>query len=203
MTMEDVYWEMAMEDEYLEEIKRKAIDGKPRETIREYYLYSKTLFSSTTVTLQNAKSHLAFNPTSTIIYAAIAQELMLKELLFKPIIFGVVNNEDAADIVIHYIFHNKSPFNISKINDLVWEFTRLNFHGYKRKNSKQAIWQEMDNLSKMRNKAMHQGVQFTKAEAKFNLKLVHDCFDLITTEGLSKLGLVLNKGVVERKNRKK
>lgn len=198
-TMEDIYMEMSLEDDYLEEIRQKAIEGAAENAITDYYIYKKDLLVSTITALENAKKHLDFCPTSTIIYSGIAQEIMLKELLFRPIVFGSINNEIASDILVYYIFNNKSPFRVNKINEMVIHYAGIDFNKYKREKSKQVIWKEMDDLAILRNKAMHQGSQFTKTVAKFNLKLVFDCYKLLTKEAFENLGIVLKNGLIERK----
>lgn len=182
-TMEDIFDEMSAEEEYLDWIREKAIEDNVYERVTQYYFENKELYKPAKQSLENAINHLDFCPTSTIIYAAITQEYLLKNLLFKPIIFGVVNNELASEILIDNIFSgNRSPYSIKKLNDIVFEIARIDLPQHKRGKKGKAIWQEITELHKKRNKAMHEGEQFKENEAKHSLDLVKDINDLITTK---------------------
>lgn len=195
-TIEDIQYEMFLEDEFINEIREKAVHESTSEKI--VYYYTETIKSLEPVidSMKNASNHLRFCPTSTIIYSGISQEFLLKNLLFKPLVFGLVNNELAAEIIIKYTFNTKSPFSTHKINDIVNEFTGFDFHTYRRKEKNKDIWTEMKELSEKRNRAVHDAIQYKFKEAQQSLKLVKDLYDIITNNIFQEIGIKVNKGII-------
>ena len=184
-TIEDIQYEMYLEDEYLEEIRQNAIEYSIGERLLCYYLEEVKSIEPVLQSIRNAEEHLEFCPTSTVIYSGVTQEYLLKNVLFKPLVFALVNNEIAAEIIVSYIFNRaRSPFATQKINDIVYELTGINFYTYKRKNAKKCIWEEMKELSEKRNKALHEAAQFGDKDAKFALNLIQDLYSQKNTTRL-------------------
>jgi len=187
---------MFLEDEFINEIREKVVHESTSEKIVYYYIETITSLEPVIKSMNTASNHLRFCPTSTIIYSGISQEFLLKNLIFKSLVFGLANNELAAEIIIKYTFNTKSLFSTHKINDIVNEFTGFDLHTYKRKQKNNDIWIEMKELSEKRNRAVHSAIQFKFKVAQQSLKLVKNLYDIITNNFFQEIGTKAHKGIL-------
>ena len=98
MTEEEARYEQAMEELY-EEHSKQAIEEFTAERLQSFYLNKPLLAKPSFDALVESRSLLRSHPTAALVFAASATEVSLKEVLLKPVVYGLVHSESAAGLI--------------------------------------------------------------------------------------------------------
>ena len=197
-TMDDVLRNMAMEEQYLEELYDKHIDEFTDDMLKSYFLSHPQITLSAVKAFETAKSLLSnkyFTPA--LIYAAIVQEFTVKNILLTAIVHGLINNEIASDLITKFAIGHGSP---SKFKEMIIQL--LDTHGginlstYKRSGVTKTLWEEMTQIILGRNEAVHKAKILTEAEAKLSIDVANEILYVIFPSVIAKLGLRLQNNEI-------
>lgn len=163
-TYEDILY-----DDYLAERAQQELESLAVENFRENIL--KRYFEKNPYLLRNAKdaNEEAVNLanighyTASVIFSFIAIELLIKEVIIKPLINGNIINESVADYITSEIIGKMKNYNqYSKMLErFLKTYGNIDVRNYKRIN----LIGELTDLQKKRNSAVHNGTILSHADA--------------------------------------
>ncbi|EJI1281059.1 TPA: hypothetical protein P0E34_005073 [Vibrio campbellii] len=150
--------EEELREELYEEHRDQAIEEFIFERMQSYYRQKPDLAENAIKFLRKSKALLEVDPTVSLIYAAISTEVLIKSVLLKPVVYGMVHNEYAAEMISSGLLKQSG---IDRFKDLVFDVIDENvdlgcsINEYKRQQSSETLWRERDKIQRLRNKIMH------------------------------------------------
>ncbi|MCE2434093.1 MAG: hypothetical protein J4F29_14420 [Candidatus Latescibacteria bacterium] len=196
----------AMEEQWLDELyaeyKEVAIEEFTSQRLQSFYLANPNIIQPLSQALAEGKSLLANHPRAAFIFAAIAIEVGLKNLILHPVVYGLVHSKSTADLITKIVMSHVS---IEKFKKLLFhilnEHIGVDLETFTRSNAKKTLWKEADLIKKKRNAVMHEAVIVTSDEAQESLEVATFILESLFPKLLDKLGLVLddNKLVMEKR----
>lgn len=101
--------------------------------------------------------------TAAFIHAVISIEVGIKSVVLRPILYSLTIDENAGHLLYEQTFKRKSLHEINKFYyDVLKKVTDLNFNSIKRDGYTSTILQEWQELQKLRNEVLHQGLSVQK-----------------------------------------
>ncbi len=157
--------------ELYEEHKEQAIDEFIEERLQSYYLKNPDIAVNAIGFIKKSKSIIDTDPTASLLYSSIATEVILKFVLLKPVVAGLVHTESLAELISNVLVKQSG---VDRFKEIVFQIleNHIEFEGgianYKRQESNETLWAERGNIQKLRNKIMHQAESCTQEEAQLS-----------------------------------
>ena len=191
----------SLSKELYEEHKEQAIEEFVNDRLRSYYMDNPGIAVSARLFGSKAKEHIDGDPTSSLIYSSIATEVIIKSVILKPIISGLVHSEAVSELVASLLIKQSG---VGRFNSLIFKISNnyagIDLSEVKRKNSKKLLWQERNDIQEIRNKIMHQAADCTKEQAKLSYDIALHIF-WVAKELIEELGFKFEKnGNISSKN---
>ena len=142
------------------------------------------------------------HPEACFVFATSAIEIYLKAAVLKPIIYGLVHNEQMAEVIVKTAL-DYSGFDRYKklISRLFLELCGKEIKEVKRPGSNKSILEEASEIRKTRNNIVHRGDTVTRDQAKFALDVTYMVLWNIVDEMVKSLDLWIDKkGTVRPKD---
>lgn len=174
--------EEELREELYVEHRDQAIEEFIFERMQSYYRLKPDLAVNAINFLNKSKKSVDTDPTISLIYAAISIEVLIKSVLLKPVVYGMVHNELAADMISNGLLKQSG---IDRFKDLVFNVIDENIDlgclikDYKRNMSKVTLWQERDLIQNKRNKIMHTAIECSIEEANSAIDICNEFVDII------------------------
>ena len=188
------------EELYLSEFKERAIDEFTEERLRSYYIDHPDLIISALNALTEAKKVETTSPTSSILLAAISIELGFKIGILKPIVFGFVHSEAAAEAISNITIKQTGidrfkNLLITLLNDI----SSVDISKFTRNGITKPLWDERSEIQILRNKISHQGKIFTLVESNFAISVAESVLYELLPAILTSINLdIINGRIVEK-----
>ncbi len=162
----------AMMDSLAEELypehKEQAIDEFIDDRLKSYYLKNNEIAVNAILFIKKAKELVSSDPTASLLYSSIATEVVLKSILLKPVVFGLVHTESLAELVSSMLLKQSGVDRFKKLVFSILE-SHIEFDGgienYKRDGCKINLWNERAEIQKVRNNIMHQTQECSEEQA--------------------------------------
>ncbi len=171
----------ALSEELYDEHKDRAISEFVDKRLKSYYSKNTDIAINVIGYIKKSKALLDTEPTSSLMYSSIATEVILKSLLLKPVVFGLVHTESLAELVSNMLIKQTG---IDRFKKLVFEILETHiefedgFENYIRDGSQLNLWVERKAIQDLRNKIMHQAIFCNKTEAKLSYSVTVTFFYL-------------------------
>jgi len=199
------YWEYQQEEAmseyyeglYLSEFKERAIDEFTKERLRSYYIDHPELIISALAALTEAKKVENTSPTSAILLAGISIELGFKIGILKPIVFGFVHSEAAAEAISNMTIKQTGidrfkGLLITLLNDI----SSVDISKFTRNGVKKPLWDERNEIQKLRNDISHQGKICTFTESNFAIAVAESILSELLPQILTSINLNITNGKI-------
>ena len=171
MTEEEARYEQWMDDLYSEHSKQ-AVEEFTTERLRSYYQANPRVAKPVIDVLQEARSLLHQHPAPALVFAAIAIEAGLKQVLLRPIVSGLVQSESAASLITDLALERTC---MERFRDLLFqvlsEHGGVNVSSFVRTGSSRRLWDEIIEVQKRRNAVMHRAEQASFEEAAQSIEV--------------------------------
>jgi len=194
MTHEEAAYEDYIAQLY-EEHKKEAIEEFTDERLQSYYLDNKLLAKPAFDALTEARNLNSTNTTAGFIFSAIAMEVGLKDMLLKPIVFGLVHTVSVASLVTDLAI---SHTGMDRYRDLLLQILRqhggVDLDSFKRPTSNKPIWHEIGEVQKKRNAILHRAEAASVEEAVLALGVASAIIETMFPAVATKMGLHLHDG---------
>ena len=157
-----------MVEEILEENKDEIIDKFVAARMESYYLNHPDLDDPAKSALQEARDLLDSSPTASLVFSRSATEIALRDVLLRPVVYGMVHDESAANVISELVLGNR------KFTALL--FSILETHGVDLKNTNRPksadnLWKEIEEVKELRNRILHYGEKATREDGETSLDL--------------------------------
>lgn len=169
-----------LKDNFYSEQREQVIEDFILERMQSFYRLNPELAVNAISFLKKSKKYVKEDPTSSLIYSAIAIEVLIKFVFLKPIIYGMVHNELSAEIISNSLLKQSG---IDRFKELVFGVIDENVElgclikDYKRSGSNITLWKERDLIQNKRNKIMHTAIECSYEEAKNSIDI---CIEFIS-----------------------
>ena len=152
----DAFYEQISQELYPEH-KEQAIDEFIEERMRSYYLKNPNIIQAPIDSYLHANELLGISPRGALVMYTTAVELFLKSVLLKPVLFGMINNENIAELIVDSSV-GQAGFNRYKklLNSLCLCVANIELSDIQGTSGK-PILEEAEEIQKVRNRVLHQG----------------------------------------------
>ncbi|HAL44342.1 MAG TPA: hypothetical protein DCP47_00225 [Phycisphaerales bacterium] len=199
MSYDEAAYEQAAYEQYMEELYEKhreeAIEEFTFELLRSYYNENKLLAKPAFDTLSEARKLNELHSSAGVIFAAIAMETGLKTMLLKPIVHGLVHAESVASLITDLAV---SHTGMDRYRDLLLrvlqEHGGVDLNTFKRIGANKTLWEEINEIQKIRNLIMHRAEKATTQSADLALAVASEIIDHIFPSVIIKMGFHLHDG---------
>jgi hypothetical protein len=182
--------------EFFEHNYEEAVNQFTSERLQSYYLEQSELAGPALNALQYAQSLMPLFHQGALIFAVTATELKVKNVLLKPIISGLVHSEDLASFIADLTTKHSGMDRFQNLlTEILSQFGGFELKTFKRADSAKTLWNEMDEIQKVRNAVIHKGETVGTNIASLSISAAEVLLHEIFPEILRKLGLHLHKPI--------
>lgn len=152
----DAFYEQISQELYPEH-KEQAIDEFIEDRMHSYYLKYPKIIQAPIDSYLHANELLDISSRGALVMYTTAIELFLKSVLLKPVLFGTINNENIAELIVDYSV-GQAGFNRYKklLNSLCRYVANIELSDIQGTSGK-PILDEAEEIQKVRNRVLHQG----------------------------------------------
>jgi len=148
----------------VDQISKEAINQFTLDRMRSYYVNNRSLAVKLVAMFREAESLQVPSPTAATVLFTTAIELGLKIALLKPVIYGLVHNESAADLVSDLaVKHNGFDRFKPLLARVLAEYGDIDFNAFTIEGHKKTMWEEITLLQDARNGIVHRA-EFASSE---------------------------------------
>ena len=160
--MDDFYDRMS--EELFPEHKEIAIEQFIEERLQSYYLKNPNIIKAPMDCSNHANELMEVSPRCALVMYTTAIELYLKSVLLKPVLYGMVHNENMATLIME-ASTGQSGFNRYNklLNSLCLHAANIDLSSILGM-QKKPILKEAEEIQTIRNKVIHQGYEATTNE---------------------------------------
>ena len=188
--MEDFYDRMS--EEFYPDHKEQAIDEFIEERMHSYYLINPNVIQVPISCYYHGNQLLDISPSCALVMYTTAIELFLKSVLLKPVLFGMIHNENIANMIVDT---STGQSGFSRYNKLL---STLCFHAADIKLNEikgidgKPILLEADEVQQIRNRIVHQGYMATVEEMSKAKKIASLILSEVVEPVLNNMNLAIN-----------
>ena len=171
MTLEEAWQEEAydqMVEDILESHKEDIIDEFVADRMASYYRKHSDLTANADSAIEEARRLLEVSASASIVFSWSAIEMTLKDVLLKPVAFGMVHDESAGSLIAELVVGNR---HFTKLLFSILENYGLDLKNTPRKKGAKMLWAEMEETRFIRNRVVHYGEKASREEAVLSLEI--------------------------------
>ena len=144
--------------EFFEDNYEEAVRVFTSERLQSFYVEHPDLAVPALEALNYARTLMPTYPRAALMFGATSTELVIKNVLLRPLISGSVHIEDLALLIVEQSTNQTGMDRFQKLlAGIVSEFSSFELSTLKRPNSSQTLWQEIKIVQEARNGVVHRG----------------------------------------------
>ena len=177
--------------------KEQAIEEFTQEKLKSYYLKNPAVMRPAVEAIQEGNWQLEQKRYSpALVFYVTAIELLLKATLLRPVLYGLIQNEGLAEIMIKHILGQTGVERYENLLAQLFDnLADIDVKQISREGIKTKLFVECRELQKVRNNIIHQGPSCTDKDAERGKLVSVAVFEEIVRPMLYSLGLtVIEKG---------
>lgn len=176
--------------EFFEDNYEEAVRVFTSERLQSFYVEHPNLAVPALDALNYARTLMPTYPRAAVVFGATSTELVIKSVLLKPLISGLVHIEDLALLVVEQSTNQTGMDRFQKLlAGIVSEFSSFELSTLKRPNSSQTLWQEIKIVQEARNGVVHRGETVDEEMATRSIEIADTLLNVVLPDVLSKLDL--------------
>lgn len=169
----DAAYDAAMDSLYENFVKTAHEDDRIYDRIVEqfkderlcaYYVEHPDINKAAKNMLTEARSLLKESPPCSLVLAAAASEICLRDTLLTPIIYGSFHSDSSGDLIATLIVDTKNNRVIKALLEIFTRHTGIDLREYKRSCFGKTLWEELKEVRRLRNE-IHRGSTASYEEA--------------------------------------
>lgn len=189
--MDDFYDRMS--EELFPEHKEIAIEQFIEERMQSYFLKNPNVIHPAIESSNHAGDLLHVSPSSALVMYTTAIELYLKAVLLKPVLYGMVHNENIAGLIVDSSIGQSGFTRYNKLlTALCIHAAEIDLTSIKGMQSK-SILKEAEEVQSIRNKVVHQGYRVTETELGQAKNIAYLMLTEVVEPVLNNLELVISR----------
>lgn len=157
-----------MVEEILEDNKDQIIEEFVAERLRSYYKEHPDLDGPAKSALNEARDLLDVSSTASLLFSRSATEIAIRDVLLRPVVFGMVHDESTANVISELVLGNQK---FKRLLFSILETNGVDLKKTTRPNSSVNLWNEMEEIKKLRNRIIHDGIKAKHEDAVVSLEL--------------------------------
>jgi len=180
----------SLADELYEEHRDQAIEEFVTERLQSYY-HSNPLIAVKAINFLNLSAErISIDPTASLLYSAISTEVILKSVILKPIVSGLVHSESVAEHISSLLIKQTG---IDRFKELIFQILEdyISLPGgavnYRRQGSNISLWAERAKIQSIRNNIAHQASTCSVQDAELSHQVALAFYEL-TEKLINSLG---------------
>lgn len=179
----------------VDQISADAVDQFTFERLRSYYVSNRSIAVRVVAIYREAEALLKTSPTAATVLFTTAIELGLKVTLLKPVVYGLVHNDSAAELVSELaVKHNGFDRFKPLLARVLAEYGGIDFDAFTIEGHKKTMWDEITSLQRTRNDVVHKGVLASPDVAILAMEVAQMIIGNFLASVLRGLNLKLMKG---------
>lgn len=161
----------SLAEELYEEHRDQAIDEFVTERLQSYYHSNPLIATKAVKFLILSAERTSSDPTASLLYSAICTEVILKSVILKPIVSGLVHSESVAELISTLLVKQTG---IDRFRELIFRILEDNIDlpsgaaNYRRENSSTLLWKEREKIQALRNNIAHQANTYSVQDAELS-----------------------------------
>jgi hypothetical protein len=176
--------------EFFEDNYDEAVRVFTSERLKSFYIKHPELAGPALEALNYARTLLPMYPRAALVFGATSIELVIKSVLLRPLISGLVHSEDLASLIVEQSTNQIGLGHYQKLlAGIIFEFSSFELSTLKRPNSSQTLWQENTIVQEARNGVIHRGKSVEAEMAMRSIEIADMLLNVILPDVLSELGL--------------
>ncbi|WP_291992238.1 hypothetical protein [Candidatus Accumulibacter sp. ACC003] len=187
--------------ELYEEHRQRAIEAFVSDRLASYYLEHPNISEQALVFFKKAKFYREADPVASLLFSCTTTEVLLKTVILKPIVYGLVHTESLAELIASGLVRKVG---IDRLKGLVFQIldNQIEFpngiKNYCRDGSRTPLLVEHANIQEVRNAILHQAKPCACDASDLSFEVAR-AFVNITHLLLNSIGLKFSKrGVIVR-----
>ena len=125
-----------------------------------------------------------------MVFAITAAEICIKDLILRPIVFGMVHQPYAAKFIADLAISQNGWDRFSKLlAEVLREKIGIDLQKVTRSGTSKPLWSECNRLQRVRNGVVHRGEEAQAEEAREAIKIAEDLQLLIFPQLVKGIGL--------------
>ena len=157
-----------MVEEILESHREDIIDEFVSERLASYYRNHPDLTARTESAIEEARHLLEVSPTASLVFSRSAIEITLRDVLLKPVAFGMVHDENAGSLMAELVIGNR---HFTRLLFNILEDYGLDLKNTPRQSGSKNLWAEMEEIREIRNRVVHYGEKASQEQAELSLEI--------------------------------
>ena len=189
----DEFYDRISEELYPEH-REQAIDEFVSEKMQSFYLNNPYLLTVPQECYNHAVTLIEVSPRSALIMFATSIELFLKSALLKPVLYGMIHNENLAGAIVDATTNQSGFGRYNKLlTSLCYNAANIDLKKVVSSNNK-PILGEAEEIQNIRNRVIHQGYIATTKEAESARLLGFEIIHKVVLPVLASLNLKIKNG---------
>ncbi len=190
------------EELYEKEFKERAIEEFTEERLTSFYFEHPNILKESYEIFNESIMVMKHSPSASLLLSCSSIEVSIKVGILKPIIYGFVHSEMAAEIIADTAIKQTG---LDRFRDLlaklINDVASFDIKSFKRNGSAKSFWNERSEIQIIRNNIAHKAVKCTAEEAQFSIDVASALFQELIPKILSALNLETNSQceVVEKR----
>jgi len=181
------------EELYENELKERAIDEFTEERLTSFYFEHPNILKKSFEILNESKLIIEHSPSASLLLSCSSIEVSIKVGILKPIIYGLVHSEMAAEIIADTTIKQTGLDRFRELlAKLINDVASFDIKAFKRNGSNKTLWSERAEVQKIRNSIAHKAKKCTSKEAHFSIDVAGAVLQELIPNILSALKLKIN-----------
>lgn len=198
----DEAWMEQQWEEFYQEVKEQAIEEVTFDRLQSYYLVHPAVAKPPLWALAEARDLLGDHPSASQVLGAVSIEVGIKDVLLKPIVYGLVHTEAAAKLITEEAMGRQSVNKFKKsLFHILHEHGGIDLNNFKRDGSLKPLWEEVALIRDRRNRIVHRAESATSEEAELAVAVASTVMETLIPSVLDRLGFELDSDGVVRDKR--
>lgn len=171
----------SLAEELYDEHRNQAIEEFITERLQSYYERNSSIAVNALKFLETSKSLLDTDPTASLLYSSITTEVILKAVILKPIVSGLVHSESISELIATVLTKQTG---VDRFKDLIFkileEYVEIDEGAakYSRPESEVSLWKEREIVQKVRNAIAHRAEFCSVDDAQRSLAVANEFHSL-------------------------
>lgn len=180
-----------MSKEFYPDHKEQAIDEFIEERMHSYYLINPNVIQAPISCYYHGNQLIQVSPSCALVMYTTAIELFLKSVLLKPVLFGMIHNENIANMIVDSTTGQSGFSRYNKmLSSLCFHAADIKLNEIKGMDGK-PILEEAGEVQQIRNNIVHQGYMTTVDEMNKAKKIASLILSEVVEPVLMKMNLTI------------
>lgn len=181
------------EELYENELKERAVEEFTEERLKSFYVENPYILKKPTEFLNESKLIASYSSTASLLLSCSAIEVLIKLGILKPIIYGFVHNEVAAELIADSAIRQTGLDRFRELlAKLLMDVASIDIVQFRRVDASKTLWSERADVQKIRNNIAHKTEKCTAEDADLSITIAEAFLSQLIPQILISMNLELN-----------